>query len=144
MEKENTNLPYSKETGQIIKIYYKIYNKFGYGFENEVYKNAMFHELLQTDLLVSINKPIPVYHNLVNVGKFHADIVVSEIILISIKSEPNILKQDEKLLYNQLRNSDLQIGLLFNFGLKPEFCRKSPTDKPDKTIEGFEDLPFDE
>ncbi len=144
MKQENTKLPYSKTTGQIIKSFYTVYNQFGYGFENDVYINAMFQELLKTEHEVSKNKLASLYYDLVEVGKFNTDIIVHDLILISIKSEAKLLAQHETLLYSQLRNSDLQIGLLFNFGLKPEFCRKSPADKPDKAVEEFNDLSFDE
>jgi GxxExxY protein len=145
-KKENQDLPYSKETGLIIKCFYKIYNNFGYGFINKVYKNSLYYELQQQELSVSINQPVALYYNSINVGDFTADIIFDNTILISIKSSVSISGQDEILLHKQLQNSDLKIGLLFNFGHKPEFCRKSPYEKQDNKIEGledFNDLPFD-
>ena len=41
MENKNSHLLYSKETSLIIKSFYKVYNQFGFGFENNVYKNII-------------------------------------------------------------------------------------------------------
>ncbi len=133
-------LPYSKETSFVIKSFYAVYNQLGFGFETGIYKNALIQELSKNTLPVQVDKIITIYYNSVYAGDFIADIVVSEKIILSVKSSQKLQSQDEQLLYNYLRNSELEIGLLLNFGLKPEFCRKSPNDTQ---INGLTDLPFD-
>lgn len=93
---------------------------------------------IDLEIEIEIGKPISIYYNSVYVGDFIADII------ISIKSSKNLEYLDEQLLYNRVRNSGLQIGLLFNFGIKPEFCRKSSTNNKDKMISELDNLPFDE
>ena len=122
------NIPYSKETSLIISSFYTVYNRLSIGFNTIIYKNAIHQELLKSNLKLEIDKPVSIYYNSVYVGNFIGDIVVCDFILLSIKSSDKIEPNDEQLLYNMLRNSRLGIGLLLNFGLKPEFCRKSPTD----------------
>jgi len=134
------NLPYSQETSQIIKSFYTVYNQLGFGFDTIVYKSAIYQELSKSNLKSESDKTVSIYYNSVHIGNFIADIVVCDIILLSIKSSNKIEDLDEQLLYNRLRNSELKIGLLLNFGIKPEFCRKSPNDTQ---INKFNDLPFD-
>ncbi len=124
-DKHKKDLPYSQETSLIIKSFYSVYNQLGFGFSSDIYKNSLQQELLKNNLLIEIDKSISIYYNSVNVGDFTADIIISKEIIVTIKSSEKLQYSDEQILYNSVRNSSLEIGLLFNFGTSPEFCRKS-------------------
>jgi len=134
------DLPYSEETSLIIKSFYAVYNQLGHGFDAVLYKNALVQELSKSNVKFEKDKIVPIYYDSVYVGEFIAEIVAYDVILISIKSSLKIENADEQLLYSRLRNSGLRIGFLLNFGMKPEFIRKSPDDLP---VTGLNDLPFD-
>ena len=51
MISKTNNYLHSEITEQIIKAYFKVYNKLGYGFLEKVYENAMMIELQRLDLV---------------------------------------------------------------------------------------------
>ncbi len=111
-------------TGKIIKVFYKVYNTLGFGFAESVYHNAMLIELVADGLSVETERPIAVYYNEKVVGTFSADIVVEGKIIIELKAKEKLHPSHEAQLINYLRATDIEIGLLFNFGKSPEFKRK--------------------
>jgi GxxExxY protein len=65
-----------------------------------------------------------VYYSKQKVGLYYADIVVGDFVIIELKAAENICEEHEYQLINYLKATDIQIGLLLNFGKKPEFRRK--------------------
>lgn len=111
-------------TGDIIKIFYSVYNTLGHGFIESVYHNAMHLELVNAGFEVESEKQIAVYYNRKIVGAFAADIVVNGKVIIEFKAKERLVEAHEAQLINYLRATDIEIGLLFNFGKQPEFKRK--------------------
>lgn len=113
-----------KLTGQIIQVFYKVYNALGYGFIESVYHNSMILELVAGGITVGTEKPIAVYYGSNVVGSFSADLVVEKKIILEIKAKESLHTSHEAQLTNYLRATDIEVGLLFNFGKEPEFKRK--------------------
>ena len=113
-----------KLTEQIIKVYYDVYNELGYGFLEKVYQNAMYIELKQRGFFVEAQKQIKVKYKEFEVGEYYADLVVNEKIIIELKAAEYVVKEFEAQLLNYLRGTEIELGLLFNFGKKPEYIRK--------------------
>lgn len=111
-------------TGHIIKVFYKVYNTLGHGFIESVYHNAMILELVAQGFSVETEKPIAVYYENNVVGTFSADLVVNSKIIIELKAKDSLHPAHEAQLTNYLRATEIELGLLFNFGKKPEFKRK--------------------
>lgn len=111
-------------TGGLIKVFYKVYNALGYGFIESVYHNALILELVDGGFAVESEKPIVVFYNNKVVGTFSADLVVNGKILIELKAKESLHPAHEAQLLNYLRSTDIEVGLLFNFGKTPEFKRK--------------------
>lgn len=111
-------------TDGIIKIFYEVYNELGYGFLEKVYQNALFLELKNKGYKVEAQKKISVYYKGIEVGEFYADIVVEELVILELKAVDCIIKDFENQILNYLRGTDCEVGLLLNFGKKPEFKRK--------------------
>jgi GxxExxY protein len=57
------------------------------------------------------------------IGDFRADVVVEEKIILELKSVSKIMPEHEAQLINYLKATNIDIGLLMNFGNKPEFKR---------------------
>ena len=117
-------LLHQKLTDGIIKTFYEVYNELGYGFLEKVYQNALFFELKNKGYKVEAQKKISVYYKGVEVGEFYADIVVEDLVILELKAADCIVKDFENQILNYLRGTDCEVGLLFNFGKKPEFKRK--------------------
>lgn len=111
-------------TEKIISSFYTVYNTLGYGFLEKVYENALIHELNSKGLNSTGQYPIDVYYNEIKVGQYFADILVGKKIIIEIKAMETIAKEHETQLINYLKATNFEVGLLLNFGKKPEFKRK--------------------
>ena len=113
-----------KLTGRIIQVFYKVYNTLGYGFIESIYHNAMIIELTNTGFEVETETPIAVHYNGRVVGTFSSDIVVDDKVILELKAKEKLVEAHEAQLTNYLRATEIEIGLLLNFGKQPEFKRK--------------------
>lgn len=112
-------------TDRIIKSFYKVYNKLRYGFQEKVYANSLDIELQKSGLGTIREEPINVYYENDLVGKYYADILVNGLVIVEIKATRGLLEEHEAQLLNYLKATPYEVGLLFNFGLKPELRRKA-------------------
>ena len=110
-------------TGSIIKAFYTVYNALGFGFLEKVYENALSIELEKLGLSVQRQHPITVYYDASVVGEYYADIIVNSLVIIELKAVESLRQEHIAQLTNYLKATDTQVGLLFNFGAKPEFKR---------------------
>lgn len=111
-------------TKSIIKTFYDVYNELGYDFLERVYLNSMYYELRQNGFNVETQKKIKVYYKGNEVGLYIADIVVNELVILELKAQEYLVEANEFQLINYLKATDCEVGLLLNFGKKPEFIRK--------------------
>ena len=108
----------------IIRIYYQVYNELGFGFLEKVYENAMFFELNNSGFFTQKQLPIKVHYKHREVGEYYADLIVENKIILELKAAESLAEEHECQLINHLKATDIEVGLLFNFGKKPEFKRK--------------------
>ena len=111
-------------TNAIIKTFYEVYNELGYGFLEKVYQNSLYLELKNKGYKVEAQKKISVYYKGIEVGEYYADLLVEDLIILELKAAECIVKDFENQILNYLRGTDCEVGLLLNFGKKPEFKRK--------------------
>lgn len=119
-----TDYLYSELTGKIIKGFYNVYNELGYGFLEKVYERSMLIELKALGLACEAQVPINVYYEGEKVGEYYADILVEGKVILELKATEAICDEHEAQLINYLRATDIEVGLLLNFGKKPEHKRK--------------------
>lgn len=118
------NYKHSDITGIIIKAFYNVYNQLGYGFLEKVYENALLIELKKFNLECISQSPIEVFYDDLKVGFYIADIIVNNSVIIEVKAAEALCEEHEAQLTNYLRATDIEVGLLLNFGKTPEFKRK--------------------
>lgn len=111
-------------TEKIIKSYFKVYNTLGYGFLEKVYENALAIELRKKGLEVKCQYPISVKYESEVVGQYYADIIINDIVVIEIKATKEISEEHEFQLINYLKATNIELGLLMNFGKEAEYRRK--------------------
>lgn len=111
-------------TEQIIKAFYKVYNTLGYGFLEKVYENALYIELTKMGFKVDKQKSIVVYYEETEVGVYYADLLVGDLIIVELKAAEVIANEHYVQLVNYLKATNMEVGLLLNFGKKPEVKRK--------------------
>lgn len=89
-----------------------------------VYSNCMYLALHSAGLAVQREVPIPVYFRGTDVGQFKADLIVDHCILLELKGVQNLDRSHEAQVMNFLRSTQLEVGLLLNFGApRPQFRR---------------------
>jgi GxxExxY protein len=110
-------------TGKVIKAFYNVYNKLGYGFLEKVYERAMIIELKKFGIESESQKPISVYYDDEDVGEYFADILIEKRVIIELKAVESIVKKHETQLYNYLKATNVEVGLLMNFGNEAKFKR---------------------
>jgi len=119
-----TDLVHDGITKEIIGAAFEVHSSLGSGFLERVYQKAMQAELLGRKLKVSIEHPIRVKYKGIVVGDYFADLLVEDLVLVELKIAEKYNKQDEPQLLNQLKATNMKVGLLINFGLtKVEFKR---------------------
>ena len=118
------NLKYEKVTSELIKTFYDVYNELGWGFLETVYQNSMFIELKSRGFDVVAQKQIKVKYKGIEVGSYYADLIIDDMIIIELKSAERLIAAHEAQLLNYLKGTDIEVGLLFNFGKKPEIRRQ--------------------
>ncbi len=118
------NYKHSDITGIIIKAFYNVYNQLGYGFLEKVYENALLIELRKLGLECVAQYPIEVFYDDLKIGYYIADIIVNNCVIVEIKAAESLCEEHEAQLTNYLKATDIEVGLLLNFGKKIEFKRK--------------------
>ncbi len=115
---------HEEKSKKIIQAFYKVYNTLGYGFLEKVYQNALLIELRKFGFECLSEVPISVFYQGFQVGDYRADIIVDNCIIIENKASETLAEENEFQLINYLKATDIEVGLLLNFGRTPEFKRK--------------------
>jgi GxxExxY protein len=110
-------------TNRIICAFYNVYNILGSGFLEKVYENALVIELKKIGLSVTQQESVKVYYEGVQVGDYYADIIVNGLVILELKAAESLRNEHYAQLINYLKATDKEVGLLLNFGRKPEFKR---------------------
>jgi GxxExxY protein len=110
-------------TDLIIGTFYEVYNELGFGFLESVYEEAMIIALEAKGLKVGQQVPIPVWFRERKIGNFEADLIVENVVILELKAVKLIDEAHKAQLLNYLRATEIEVGLLLNFGQRPEFKR---------------------
>ncbi len=94
------------------------------GFEEKVYKNAMFIELTGRGLDVKTEVFYEVHYKGHVVGTYKADMVVNDCVVVELKATTGIVVAHEVQLVNYLNASMIEDGLLINFGGERLECKR--------------------
>lgn len=117
-------------TEKIIQAFYHVYNTLGYGFLEKVYENALAITLRKQRVVVNQQQSVTVYFEGETVGKYDADLVADKAVIVELKSADDIADKHEAQLLNYLRATNIEVGLLLNFGPEPQFRRKVLSNRP--------------
>jgi GxxExxY protein len=119
----NEQFLHSDLTQTIIGTFYEVYNELGHGFLESVYENALAIALRSKGFEVHQQISIPVWFRGAQVGDFDADLLVNKLILLELKTARAIDPSHVAQLLNYLKATEIEVGLVLNFGPKPEFKR---------------------
>jgi len=111
-------------TYRIIGAVQQVYRTLGAGFLEKVYGNALALELSTLGLRVETEVPIKVYYRDQVVGFFEADVLVEALVILELKAVEQLVEIHEVQLVNYLRATEIELGLLVNFGPNLEIRRR--------------------
>lgn len=114
--KNKTELPYSDISENILGCCFDVMKELGSGFLENVYKNALFITMKQKGLDVSAEQVFEVVFRQHKIGKYIADLIVDNLIIVELKSCKVLLPEHQAQVINYLKASEKPIGLLVNFG----------------------------
>lgn len=117
-------LLHEETTEKILGAFYEVYNTLGYGFLEKYYEKALIIELERLGLEVRTQVPVQVHYKGVFLGDHFLDLVVDDKVIVEIKAVELLVPAHEAQLLNYLRATGMRVGLLVNFGRRPEFRRK--------------------
>ena len=86
------------------------------GFEEKVYKNAMYIELTERGLSVDTEVPFQVRYKGHIVGAYKADMIVEKKVIVELKATNALTTINSVQLVNYLHATGIDDGLLINFG----------------------------
>ncbi len=116
---------HSDITEQILAAFYAVYLTLGYGFLEKVYVNALKIELEKRELKVAKEFEIKVRYAGQIIGEYFADLIVADCVIVEVKAVKVLIQEHEAQLLNYLKATPYEVGLLLNFGPKPEQKRRS-------------------
>ena len=119
----NTDLRHGSITDQILRVFYDVYNELGHGFLESVYHKSLVMALESKGLKVCSRVAIPVWFRGERVGQFEADVLVEDCVLLELKAARMLDSSHRAQLLNYLKATEIEVGLLLNFGERPEFKR---------------------
>jgi GxxExxY protein len=123
MESNPEGLKHRELTEKIIGVFYEVYNELGHGFLESIYEQALAIALAQAGMKVERQVAVSVCFRGRQIGDFRADMLADGKVLLELKAARAIDQVHEKQLLNYLRATDIEVGLLLNFGVKPQFRR---------------------
>ncbi len=116
-------LKHADLTEKLIGIFFSIHNELGHGFLESVYEQAFSVLLAENNIFYERQIAVPVWFHQQQIGEFRADLLVDKGVLVELKTGRDIEPAWEKQLLNYLRATDVEVGLLFNFGPSAQFKR---------------------
>jgi hypothetical protein len=111
-------------TERIIGCFFEVYNELGQGFPERVLRRAMMIAMLEKGLRAEEEVQLKVHFRGEVIGTFFVDIVVEGAVLIEIKALPELERRSVTQLLNYLKAAGGGVGLLLNFGQRPELSRR--------------------
>lgn len=122
-ETESGRLLLVETTGAIIGVFYDVYNELGYGFPEFVLQRAMVVALTQAGLEVHAETELPVWFRGRRLVKFRVDLVVAPGVIVEVKARQALDDFHLAQVMHYLKATNLEVGLLLNFGRRAEFRR---------------------
>jgi GxxExxY protein len=118
-----SGLKHAGVTEKIIGIFYDVYNELGYGFLECVYEESLVIALYEAGLTANRQIALPVWFRGHKVGEFRADLLVENCVLLELKTARSLDTAHEAQLLHYLKSTEIEVGMLLNFGARPQFRR---------------------
>ena len=112
-----------KRVFSIVGGFYESHKGLGFGFLEPLCAEALERELIDRGHRVQREVAVQVLYKGKPLGWQRLDFIVDDAIVIEIKATAHLHPNASRQLFNYLRATGLQVGLLFHYGEKPRFFR---------------------
>lgn len=120
---KDSNFLYKELSEKIIGAFYAVYDEMGYGFLEKVYELALLKELELRNIPAENQVTIKINYKNEYLCDYVLDTIVDRKIILELKAAESLANIHTAQLLNYLKATDFKVGLLLNFGPKPEFKR---------------------
>lgn len=118
MELINKELTENEISKILVNIFISIHKQLGPGLLESVYEEVICHELSNHGLSFQRQKGISVFYNDIKMDLgFRADIIVSDKVIIEVKSVEQLAPVHHKQLLTYLKLTNTKLGFLVNFNV---------------------------
>jgi GxxExxY protein len=107
----------------VIGAFFEVHNFLGFGFLEHHYVKALDWELRERGHEVEREVGIAVRYKHLDLGHLRLDMVIDGRLVVEAKATAILPGYATRQVFNYLRASNLELGLLFHFGPKPIFHR---------------------
>ena len=115
---------HSDLTKRILRAFFDLHTELGYGFSEKVFENSLAILLLERGIKVQQQVPIRVYFHGQVVGEYIADMLINDVVMLELKAVSKINEDHAAQSLNYLKATDIEVGLVLNFGQTAEFRRR--------------------
>ncbi len=122
-ERGTPQLLHEELTQRVIGTFFQVYNELRSGFLESVYRVALLQALVEQGVRAEAEVPINVFFRHAVIGRFYADLVVENRVIIEVKAARRLANEHQAQLLHYLRGTAMEVGLLLNFGPRPQFKR---------------------
>lgn len=116
-------LLHAEVTESVIGAFYEVYRELGFGFLEHIYVLALERELRARGHTVLREVGVSVRYKGEELGRQRMDMIVDHVLVIEIKATEVLPKMSTRQVYNYLRATNLELGLVLHFGPEPAFHR---------------------
>lgn len=110
------HLIYEELSYKIRGCLFKVYNSLGSGHKESVYNKALTIEFGKQGLHFELEKNLDIFYGEKHVGNYRPDFVIEGKVLLEIKAQDMLTKNNESQLLHYLKSTNFALGLLVNFG----------------------------
>ena len=110
-------------TRSVIGVFFEVYNTLGYGFLEHIYKAALDRELRARGHRVAREVSVTVLYKGAELASQRLDMLIDDRLVVEVKSRSDRPEIGSAQLFNYLRATNLEVGLLLHFGPRPSFKR---------------------
>jgi GxxExxY protein len=110
-------------THSVIGAFFEVYNNLGYGFLEHVYVMALERELIARKHRVAREVAVQIFYKGDHLAEHRLDMIVDRKLVVETKSTHELHKSANRQIYNYLRSTNLEVGLLLHFGPDARFYR---------------------
>jgi GxxExxY protein len=107
----------------VIGAFFYVHRELGFGFLETVYSRALERELRRRGHRVGREVAVDVHFEGSTVAHQRIDMLVDDKLIVEIKATDQLHRGACRQLYNYLRATNLELGLLLHFGRSADFYR---------------------